>query len=149
MKEILQLIKKFDLKALLILPTENELLQFLRYVFVGGIATVIDWGVLYALTEIGLYYILSAIVAFLAGLTVNFAMSKVLVFKANEAKVGAVLEFVGYAVVGVIGLGLTVVIMYLLTDCLHWHYMLSKIVSTVLVLFWNYVGRKKLLYKSK
>ena len=32
-------------------------------------------------------------------------------------------------------------------DILHLHYMLSKVIATLLVLFWNYIARKKLLYR--
>ena len=47
MKEIFRLIKKFDMKGLFIIPTNNALLQFFRYIFVGGVATIADWGVLF------------------------------------------------------------------------------------------------------
>ena len=146
MQEFLDYLKKFDIKAILITPSNNSFLQFIRYAFVGGVATVVDWGVLFLATESGLYYILSAVISFIAGLAVNFALSKLLVFKAAEAKVGSVMEFVSYGIIGVLGLLLTMGIMYVLTDIAGLHYMLSKITATVLVLFWNYIARKKLLY---
>ena len=149
MREFFLLVKSFNLKGLFINPTENSFLQFFRYAFVGGIATVADWGVLYLFTEIGLYYLFSGIIAFFAGLLVNFLLSKFFVFNGSETKVGAVLEFVGYAMIGAIGLGLTVFIMYLLTECIGFYYMLSKVIATVIVLFWNYIARKKLLYSNK
>lgn len=149
MKEIWELLKRFDLHGLLIAPTKNGLLQFFRYVFVGGIATVADWGVLFLLTEfVHIHYLLSAVFAFVAGLITNFFLSQLLVFKANEAKVNAVMEFVGYAVIGVVGLGITELIMLLFTNCWNVHYMIAKVVATVIVLFWNYLARKKILYKE-
>ena len=147
MQEFWEYLKKFDIKAILITPSNNSFLQFIRYVFVGGVATVVDWGVLFLATEAGVYYILSAVIGFIAGLAVNFVLSKLLVFKASEAKVGSAVEFVSYGIIGVLGLLLTMGIMYLLTDIAGLHYMLSKITATVLVLFWNYMARKKLLYK--
>ena len=108
-----------------------------------------DWGVLFLLTEVGgIHHLISAIIAFIAGLITNFVLSKLLVFKANEAKVQPVLEFVGYAVIGLVGLGLTELIMYLFTDVLNLHYMLSKVIATVIVLVWNYVARKLILYRK-
>lgn len=148
MKEFFGLLRKFDLKGLFITPTNNSFLQFFRYIFVGGLATVVDWGVLYVLTELGVYYIISSIISFFAGLIANYLLSKLLVFKASEVKVGAVMEFVGYAIIGAVGLGFTVLIMYLLTDCLHLYYMLSKVIATVIVLLWNYIARKKILYRN-
>ena len=149
MKEFWDLLKHFDLNGLFIAPTKNGFLQFFRYVFVGGIATVVDWGVLFLLTDFGhIHYLLSAVVAFVAGLITNFVLSQLLVFKANEAKVNGVMEFVGYALIGVIGLGITELIMILFTNFWNVHYMISKVIATVIVLFWNYIARRKILYKA-
>lgn len=149
MKEFFELLKKFDIKGILITPTKNGFLQFVRYVFVGGIATVVDWGALFLLTEIAhIYHLVSAIIAFVAGLITNFLLSKLLVFNANEVKVNPTLEFISYGVIGIVGLGITELIMFLLTDCLSVHYMISKMIATVIVLAWNYLARKKILYKD-
>ena len=129
-------------------PTKNGFLQLFRYLFVGGIATVVDWGVLFGLTELfGLHEMISAVFGFVAGLVTNYLLSKLLVFSANEAKTNGVLEFLGYALIGVIGLGITELILFLFTNCLSLYYMLSKAIATVVVLIWNYLARKYLLYK--
>ncbi|MBR3835189.1 MAG: GtrA family protein [Clostridia bacterium] len=148
MKEFFELLKRFDLKGIFITPTTNGFLQFFRYVFVGGIATVADWSVLAFVTEVlKVHHLISSVVSFVAGLIVNFFLSKLLVFKASEAKTNPMMEFVGYAVIGVVGLGLTELILFLLTDKAGLHYMISKVVATAVVLVWNYVARKKVLYK--
>ena len=149
MKEFFALLKDFDLKGIFLTPTKNGFLQFFRYLFVGGIATVVDWGVLMGLTELlQLHHLVSAIFAFVAGLGTNFLLSKLLVFRASEAKTNSLLEFLGYALIGVIGLGMTELIMFLFTDGLSLHYMLSKAIATAVVLVWNYLARKLLLYKN-
>ena len=149
MKEFFELLKKFDIKGILITPTKNGFLQFVRYAFVGGIATVVDWGALFLLTEIAhIYHLVSAIIAFVAGLITNFLLSKLLVFNANEVKVNPTLEFISYGMIGVVGLGITEAILFLLTNCLSVHYMISKMIATVIVLAWNYLARKKILYKD-
>lgn len=38
-------------------------------------------------------------------------------------------------------------LMYLLTDLCHLYFMLSKIIATFIVLVWNYLARKILLYR--
>ena len=150
MKEFFDFLKKFDLKGIFITPTKNGFLQFFLYVFVGGIATVVDWGVLFLLTDFAhIYHLISAVISFIAGLITNFILSKLLVFKASEARVSPVLEFVSYALIGVIGLGITELIMFLFTN--HWqllHYMISKVIATFVVLAWNYIARKVILYKK-
>lgn len=148
MKEFIELLKNRNLKAIFMEPTQNGFLQFFRYLFVGGIATVVDWSCLYALTELGqIHYLISTSIAFLAGLATNYILSKQLVFKANEARVTPVMEFLSYAVIGVFGLGITELIMVLFTNRLMLHYMLSKVIATVVVLFWNYAARRFMIYK--
>lgn len=149
MKEFFELLRKFDLKGIFIAPTKNGFLQFFRYIFVGGIATVVDWSVLFLLTEVAnVYHLVSAIFAFVAGLITNFLLSKPFVFKANEARVKPLMEFVSYAVIGVVGLGITELIMFIFTNCWGIHYMVSKAIATVVVLIWNYIARKTLVYKK-
>lgn len=149
MKEFFALLKDFDLKGIFLTPTKNGFLQFFRYLFVGGIATVVDWGVLMGLTELlQLHHLVSAIFAFVAGLGTNFLLSKLLVFSASEAKTNSLLEFLGYALIGLVGLGMTELILFLFTDGLSLHYMLSKAIATAVVLVWNYLARKLLLYKN-
>lgn len=149
MKEFFQLLKKFDIKGLFILPTKNGFLQFFRYLFVGGIATVVDWAILFALTDFAkINHLISAIISFVAGLAANFILSKAIVFSQNEARVKPIMEFISYALIGVIGLGITELIMFLITNCMGYHYMLSKVVATAIVLGWNYLARKHLVYKN-
>lgn len=143
-REILSLLVAFDIKGMLLKPTTNGLLQFCRYCFVGGIATIVDWSVLYCTERLGFHYLLAAVFGFVSGLVCNYVMSKKLVFVGNSAKVDARREFIAYAAVGVAGLGLTLVLMYILTEWLKVYFLVSKIVATVLVLIWNFLGRKML-----
>lgn len=137
-----------DIKAILINPTKDNTLQFIRYIFVGGIATVVDWSILYILTSIcEIHYLVSAIIAFVAGLIINFILAKLLVFKANEVRVNSYIEFISYAIIGIIGLGITELILYSLTNFIGLYYMISKAIATIIVLFWNYIARKIILYK--
>ncbi len=141
--------KRFDLKGIFLTPTQNGFLQFFRYIFVGGAATLVDWGLLYILTDfVHIYHLVSAVIAFLLGLITNYFLSKALVFNANETRVKPLMEFLIYAVIGVVGLGITELIMFIFTDRISLHYMLSKVIATIIVLVWNFIARKKILYKS-
>lgn len=147
MREFFAILKKADLQRLFLVPTQNAFLQFFRYVFVGGIASVVDWGVLWALEEVGLHYLVAAVFGFFAGLVTNFVLSKKLVFQAEDARVGTGGEFVAYTLIGSVGLGLTLGLMYVMTDLMGLHFMLSKIIATALVLIWNFLARKLILYR--
>lgn len=149
MREFFKLLFKFDINGLFIVPTNNGFLQFFRYAFVGGIATVVDCGILFLLTDfVQMYHLISAVIAFILGLITNFLLSKLLVFKTTMVNSNIFVEFMGCSIIGVIGLGLTELIMFLFTNCLNLHYMLSKAVAAIIVLLWNYIARKIFIYNK-
>lgn len=129
--------------------TENTLVQFFRYVFVGGIAFVADFGSLFLLTEyVGLHYLVSATAAFIIGLSINYIISTLWVFQHGRVK-NRYVEFLFFALIGMAGLGLNTLVMYVFTDLMEIHYLLSKIISTVLVFLWNFLVRKYILFNPK
>ena len=56
-------------------------------------------------------------------------------------------EFAVYGIIGVVGLLLNNLLLYIFTDHLHLHYMLSKLIAAATVLAWNFLGRKIILFK--
>lgn len=135
------------LNKLFIQPTNNSLIQLFRYCFVGGFAFIVDAGGLFLLTEYaGLYYLLSATISFILGLVVNYLLSKSWIFRKSKLT-SRWTEFIIYSIIGVVGLGLNTLFLYLFTDCLHIYYMLSKIITAALVMLWNFFARKIILFK--
>ena len=127
--------------------TDKLLVQFVRYFFVGGFAFVVDFGLLYILTEYaGLHYLLSATLSFIAGLLVNYIISCLWVFNGSKFK-NRLVEFLFFAAIGVVGLALNDALIWLFTDCIGTHYMFSKIVAAAIVYLWNFFARKYLVFK--
>lgn len=129
------------LYKLFIEKTDDVKIQFFRYLFVGGFAAVVNIGSLYIFTEyLHLYYLVANVLGFLLGLLTNYILSKWLVF-AKENKLNKVLEFTIYTFIGVIGLGLDTLLVWVFTT-MGLYYMISKIISTGLVFIWNFFARK-------
>lgn len=138
---------KSFLRALLMGSTNSTLVQLFRYTFVGGTAFVFDFGGLYLLTEhAGLHYQLSAALSFLLGLSVNYVLSVLWVFNRRTLR-SRWAEFGIFALVGIVGLGLNALFMWLFTDVAGLYYLLSKVGSTVLVFLWNFFARKVSLFR--
>lgn len=132
---------------LLLKKSDNTLVQLLRYTIVGGIAFLFDFGTLILLTEyLNVYYLISAAFAFMVGLTINYTLSIAWVFEKRTVK-SKNLEFFIFLLIGAIGLGLNEFLIWLFTEILKFHYLFSKILSTTLVFFWNFVSRKIALFK--
>ena len=148
LKELFDALLKFDIKTLFKEKTTNSFIQFFRYIFVGGFAFLVDAGVLW-LCEKVMHYMLAAAIAFVAGLVANYLLSIFFVFSESTNVTNKAKEFIVYAIIGIIGLGLTEAIMYIMTDLCHFYFMLSKIIAAVIVLIWNFVARKKILYTKQ
>jgi putative flippase GtrA len=127
--------------------TDKTIIQLFRYVFVGGIAFIVDIGSLFIFTEFfGIYYLISAAIAFILGLIANYFLSVNWVF--NRRTLGnAKLEFGVFALIGIIGLFLNEIFIWFFTDYLQIYYLLSKIIAAAIILFWNFFARKFTLFK--
>ena len=98
--------------------SDNLLIQFVRYFFVGGFAFIVDFGLLYILTEYaGLHYLLSATLSFIAGLVVNYIISCIWVFNNSKFR-NRIVEFLFFAAIGVVGLGFNDLLIWLFTSIL-------------------------------
>lgn len=131
--------------------TQNKpgtLVQLIRYTFVGGTAFLIDFSLLYVFTsKLGINYLISASLSFFIGLVANYLISVLWVFQKDEAFLkNKWLEFAVCALIGLIGLGWNALFMWAFTAGVHIHYLLSKIISAILVYQWNFFARKYLLY---
>lgn len=137
MKKIKELFYKVFIEK-----TDDLRIQFFRYLFVGGFSAVVNIGALYIFKEfIHLHYLIANILGFILGLITNYMLSKWLVF-AKEQTLNKIFEFATYAIIGVIGLGLDTLFMWIFTDKISLYYLLSKIISTGLVFIWNFIARK-------
>ena len=118
---------------------DNEIIRFL----IAGTATlIIDYGVLLALTDFcHVYYILSATISFVLAVVANYYICLTWVFK--NSKKQSRKQFAFFVATSIIGLLLNIGIMKIAVDFMKIHYVMAKIVSTVLVTAWNYVTKKR------
>ncbi|MFK7931245.1 MAG: GtrA family protein [Myxococcota bacterium] len=127
--------------------TDHLWTQLARYVVVGGLAFVVDFGAMIALTELaGIPYLGSAAIAFLLGLITNYVLSIGWVFN-RRAVDKPWAEFALFTTIGVFGLVFNEGILWALTGGLGVWYPVSKIVSTAVVFGWNFTARKVLLFR--
>lgn len=133
------------------MPRQSLVGQFVRYLFTGGLAFVVDFG-LFALClyAFGWHYLVANLVGLVAGLVINYYISIVWVFSACKRTLEnkKAFEFGIFAVVGLLGVGLNQLCMLLMIGYWNWQEMLSKMIAAVIVLLWNFGARKLLLFKS-
>lgn len=145
------------------------ILEIFRFLLVGGLATLIDlivYEICYYIIFISLNgninLILSTTFGFTIGLIFNYIFSIIFVFKSkkNNKETKSIKSFILFTIIGVIGLGIKIGIQtggdYLsnlifptATGFFAWF--LNFFVycfATLIVLVWNYIGRKLFIFKN-
>ena len=121
--------------------------ELARYFIASGIAFLVDVGTLHLFTQIaGLHYLVSAATGFVLGLCTIYVLSIRWVFSKRSVK-NSHHELLIFSMIGIGGMGINELGIYLLTDKLLFHYLASKIVVTVFVFAWNFGIRKLLLFR--
>ena len=136
------------LRSLLIARTDRMSIQVLRSIAASHLGFWADLATLVLLTEvIGLYYLVSAVFAFVIGNSVIYILSVVWVFKHRRFK-NRIAEFVAFCLIGVAGMGVMLGTMWFFTELLHLYYLISKTISSVLVFLVGFSLRKFLLFHT-
>ena len=145
--------------------------EIFKFLIVGGGATAVDFATMSAViyffapeeygnfSEVffGSAYTPSTIatvtgttIGFLAGLVFNYIFSLIFVFTASDtSKAKTAGGFMVFAVLSSVGLMIHIVGMYVGYDLLKINEWIVKIILTLIVLFFNYVTRKKILFSTK
>lgn len=127
--------------------SKTILSQMVKYGLAGSIAFTVDIIALFLLTEFaGIHYLIAAVIAFCLGIITIYVLSVTWVFSKRTFS-NKHHEFWIFALIGIVGLGLNELIMWTVTEFAHLHYMLSKLISTGIVFFWNFFNRKYILFK--
>ena len=121
---------------------KNFVQEIIRFSLTGGICFLIDYGIMVLLKEVcGVNYLLASIISFTISVFINYFMCIFWVFdSANKSDRKTIMIFISTSVIGLL---LTILLMWIMVDILDIYYMISKIISTIIVTIWNYVTKKK------
>ena len=120
--------------------------EFLKYSIASGIALAVDVGFLYLLTDIfGFHYLLSATLSFSLGILSIYLFSITWVFSKRRYS-DKKIEIFLFVFIGIIGLVINALGLYLLTSMIGIYYLYSKALTTLLVFGWNFGARKIALF---
>ena len=91
---------------------ERLIQQIAKFGVVGILATLLDYGLVFALTEwAGLYYLLSSMLSFSISTIFNYIASVRWVFAVNQ-EYSKTRNFVLFVILSIIGLGLNALVMW-------------------------------------
>lgn len=136
--------------------TDNEYIKVLLYLFVGGTAALVEWGlfyvfITYVLNGIGLSLTamttLGTCTAFCLSTLYHYFLGNILVFNSgSKYKRGKELSLV--FLVSIMGLVFNLLFMYIFVSLIGWNPMASKVLTSCIVVVWNYLSRKKWIFRS-
>lgn len=129
--------------------TGNTYIQLFRYLLSGGTAFIIDIGVMVLLKEVlGVNYLPASVIGFIVGLIFTYILSIRWIF--NERRLANRWnELAIFALIGVVGIGLTWIFMKIFTEALLIYYVISKVLTTIIVSLWNFTAKKLILFTKK
>lgn len=121
---------------------KNVIREFFKFVIVGGIGTLVNILVLFSFTEfLGIYYLVSAIFAFIFAATSNFLLNKVWTFK-EKIRDSILKKYVSFFSVSVAALLVNLFFLYIFTEFLGIYYLISQILAISVALIINFLGNK-------
>ena len=136
--------------------TNNEFVKIILYLFVGGTAALVEWGLFYLF----FYYLLLGLglsvdtltmvataLAFGLSTLYHYFLGNVLVFDSGS-KYDKSKELSLVFLVSIMGLVFNLALMYVFVGLLSWQPMLAKVITSCIVVVWNYLSRKKWIFKS-
>ena len=133
---------------LLFSKTDHGLVQMIRYGMVVAIAAPIDLGGYVLLkSQFHIYYVLAATISFTASLIANYFLSIAWVWTAKSGRQRHI-DAVIFGIIGIVGLCLTDLIVWLGTDYANFNYIVSKLIAFCFVFFWSF-GARRFLFHSK
>ncbi|MFZ5955064.1 MAG: GtrA family protein [Nanoarchaeota archaeon] len=126
---------------------KKTLKQFLGYVVIAGLATLLDIFILFFLTEkIGLWYFYSSIISFVSASIPNFMLNKYFNFKNKDKRL--VQQYGVWFCISIVGLILTQMFMFIFVEYFKIYFLLAKCLTIMMVIFWDFFGNKSLTFNS-
>jgi len=121
---------------------------FWSYLFISAIATIVDIGFLFLLTDIvKINYLVSATISFFFGTVVAYIGQKYFTFKDTNKRIAK--QFGLFAFISVIGLLINLGVLKLCVELFGLHYMIGKLFAIGVGFFWNYTANRKLTFNKQ
>ncbi len=121
--------------------------KIIKFLVVGTLGAIIDFGLLALLVEIFHWPPLAAnTVSFSVAVVNNFLLNKFWTWR--DGSLAYKKQFAKFTFVSVVGLLISTLLLWLFI-AIKWHYLLGKVITAIIVAFWNYIINDKLTFSDK
>ena len=134
----------------MIIKLFNKLLkpEFIKYLLVGGFATILDWSLFYLFAiTLNTHYQIAIVISFLIAGTTHYTLNKIFTFKCKSRKI--LKQYFLFISTAIVALFLSMLIMFVLVDVILIEKMTSKILTTGILLMVNYTIHKNITFNKR
>jgi dolichol-phosphate mannosyltransferase len=131
---------------------DGDVKRFLKFCVVGASGTLVYLGLLALFTEIGgLFYALSAALAYEISILNNFAWNELWTFRDKRASAGGsvLVRVLKFNLVSLVGLGIHEAVLTFFTEVTGLFYILSAIIAIFCAMIWNFFANVKWTWRSR
>ena len=123
-------------------------LKFLKYSIIGGISALIDWGLFYLMAILmDVNFILSATISFILATSANYLIGINFLFD-SQIRFSRKKEIILIFIISLVGLGINLTSLYVLAVWIGLGLMVSKVISSLFALSWNFSMRNNFVFKK-
>ena len=129
--------------------TRKEIITLWKYAIGSTISYLINLAIVIVMTDLfEVHYLLSSITGYASIVITSYIFSVTWIF--TERKIASRgKEFVAFTLITIFAMLMNLVSMWFFTGYLHWHYVVSNVVTNFLATFWGYVPKKLFLFSGK
>ncbi len=129
--------------------TRKEIVTLWKYAIGSTISYLINLAIVIVMTDLfEVHYLLSSIAGYASIVITSYIFSVTWIF--TERKIASRgKEFVAFTLITIFAMLMNLVSMWFFTGYLHWHYVVSNVVTNFLATFWGYVPKKLFLFSGK
>ena len=122
-------------------------MQFFLYLIVGALSFFVDIGTFIVLRGIEVPVIPASVMSFSLATIANYLLCVVLAFERGRFR--RYIEILRFLTVALIGLGLNTLLVWCFVYPLSLHPTAAKVIAVPIVLIWNYLGRRLLVFSNE
>lgn len=123
---------------------EKGIRHLILYGIIGSFSSLLDFVVYIALVHVGIHYLIANSFSVVVGITTSFLLNRQFNFKVKDAPLR---RFAIFLTVGLCGMVLSNLILYICIDYLSMDKLVSKLLSIVLVVVMQFIINKHITFK--
>jgi len=122
---------------------------YIKYLISGGTAATTDLALIFLFTSVfGIWYLLSAVIAFVFAFGVSFVLQKFWTFRNNEME-QIKKQLAMYLSLSLFNLIINTGAMYVLVDIIGWHYFISQIIIAASIAIFSFFVYNLVIFKKE